>query len=229
MQLQQIQEGTNVLADTAVWTIGANDEFKISAICSLIEMMEYDFYEVLAIDLDSENSKLYAQHNIPVVQDLLGMASVLRQLIDELQSRQKEFNFYGTVRHPIVCIVELDRLQEALEYKAIELGHKYDKREIEGALSMLCEGSNVGIHTIVSSQEANESYALMYVGAEASKFISSNTKIDSDIFKEISHQSCPCFLLRDDTIYPVFGLSYKVSLPERNQINPDDRFIDLSE
>lgn len=228
MQSQLID--TNALNITSsIWAIGPDDTYKARAILQVIGKIATQPSEIFVVDPDRQHEKIYKAADISIASQLFQIRNVVNELIVELQDRQRSFNIYKKLEHPIVCVLAFDRLHETFERRADELGLSYKEKEeqFNGAISMLMRGGpEVGIYIIGVSDLEVEGFNCprLYSGTEALKFAMKNMAMDSEDAKQIAHAKNPACLVVGNQVCPLFDCDGE----EVKQIISSKRAIDLT-
>ncbi|MEG3877662.1 hypothetical protein QT972_09805 [Microcoleus sp. herbarium7] len=234
MQLQETTNTNDFEISSSVWAIGADDKYRMMAVWQIIAELAKEASEVIGIDVNMiDRIEIYDSvwidnaNEIPIAHNLLQIAKILNQLIDELQDRQKALRCYGKLSHRIICAIELDSLHTSLEKRAKELAVAYDPQELDGAISMLREeGAKVEIFIIGSTTEAEvfDNCAYLYSGTEALRRVLGATETSDPAYQQTIAQKNPCCLFVGDRIYPVSCTTDSIRLIESGK-----RAIDLTD
>jgi hypothetical protein len=203
MQLQETINTNDFEISSSVWAIGQPDQYKVMSIWTIISELAKEPSEVIVICPDMDLGEIYDSFDstggIPIAYNLLQIAKILNQLVDEMHDRQKRLRCYGKLSHRIICAIELDSLHTSLKERAAELGVNYDARELNGAIEMLQEeGVKVGIYLVGSADSISglsTSCAQLYSGTEVLKFTLTNSEIGGDIHSQMIAQKIPVVYL----------------------------------
>jgi hypothetical protein len=188
--------------DEGIQIVGARDSFRLNAIYQLLEKLSGEEpCEILVLSPNIEQKQFWDLAGIPIAQDLNQIASALRQLLQEFRKRQKPFRiFFG---HPIICVIELDDLHDALASRALGLGVEYDARELNEAVAELRDfGSRVGITVITCTTKWVPFWNhCLFLGEWAIGFAETSSQSSQDVFEEINNQAYPCCFVIANDVY----------------------------
>jgi len=216
--------------DEAIMAIGTSDLFKCSAICRLLKKLSLEPSEIVVLSTNPAHKSFYEKAEIPIASSLEEVVCVLRELIEELQRRQRLFRFRGEIEHQINIVIEVDDLHDALRERAIELNHEYSERELDGAIEMLREdGPGIGIAVIVSTNKPQKIWNhRLYSGVAAYKFVNDSTNgVSEEDVRAVRMQAHPCCFAIADDIYPMDNVSDRFVPLGIEQVAESERAIGL--
>ena len=185
--------------DEGIQVVGARDSFKLNAIYQVFEKFSSEEpCEIFVLSPDIEQKQFWDLAGIPIAQDLDRIAFALRQLLQEFHKRQRPFRIF--LGHPIVCVIELDGLHDALAEQALRLGVEYDARELNEAVTELRDlGPMVGVTVIACTTKWMPFWNhCLFLGERAIEFAKAASR---DVFEEVHNQAHPCCFTISNNVY----------------------------